>query len=94
MSDATDPQDVSLPAVGLSRRHLMALAGGATPRYFSPADLPGKPLSMMLLADWSRELVQAARTADHPFNAGLMMEALASRARSVLTSGKSARAAR
>ena len=73
---------------------LMALAGGATPRYFSPADLPGKPLSMLLLAEWSRELVQAARTADHPFNAGLMMEALASRARSVLTSGKSARAAR
>jgi hypothetical protein len=29
---------------------------------------------MALLAEWSRELVQAARTADHPFNAGLMME--------------------
>lgn len=73
---------------------LMALAGGASPRYFSAGDLPAKPLSMPLLADWSRELVQAARTAEHPFNAGLMMEALASRARSVLISGKSARAGR
>lgn len=73
---------------------LMALAGGGEPRYFSPADLPGKPLPMALLAEWSRELVQAARTADHPFNAGLMTEALASRARAVLISGKAARAAR
>ena len=73
---------------------LMALAGSAEPRYFSTADLPGKPLPMALLADWSRELVQAARTADHPFNAGLMMEALAARARAVLISGKTARAAR
>lgn len=73
---------------------LMALSGGGVPRYFSPADLPGKPLSMALLSEWSRELVQAARTADHPFNAGLMMEALASRARSVLISGKAAKAVR
>ena len=73
---------------------LMALAGGGEPRYFSPADLPGKPLPMALLAEWSRELVQAARTADHPFNAGLIMEALASRARAVLISGKAARAVR
>ena len=73
---------------------LMALAGGAAPRYFANADLPGKPLSMALLADWSRELIQAARTADHPFNAGLMTEALAARARAVLISGKAARATR
>lgn len=69
---------------------LMALASGGAPRYFSPSDLPGKPLAMGLLADWSRELVQAARTADHPFNTGLMMEALAAKARAVLISGKSA----
>ena len=73
---------------------LMALASGAGPRYFSAADLPGKPLSMALLATWSRELMQAARTADHPFNAGLMTEALAARARAVLISGKVARAGR
>lgn len=71
---------------------LMAIASGAGPRYFSDADLPAKPLSMALLATWSRELMQAARTADHPFNAGLMTEALAARARAVLISGKVARA--
>ncbi|MEG1734992.1 MAG: DNA polymerase III subunit delta' [Comamonas sp.] len=70
---------------------LMALTGGGAPRYFSPADLPSKPLSMALLSDWSRELVAAARTADHPFNSGLMMESLAARARSVLLSGNAAR---
>ena len=73
---------------------LMAIASGAAPRYFSGADLPAKPLSMSLLATWSRELLQAARTADHPFNAGLMTEALAARARSVLISGKVARTGR
>ena len=73
---------------------LMAIASGAAPRYFSGADLPAKPLSMPLLAGWSRELVQAARTADHPFNAGLMTEALAAKARAVLISGKVARAGR
>jgi len=79
----------------LAKGDVAALAAFARePRYFSPADLPGKPLPMALLAEWSRELVQAARTADHPFNAGLMMEALASRARAVLISGKAARAAR
>lgn len=71
---------------------LMAIASGAGPRYFSGVDLPAKPLSMALLATWSRELMQAARTADHPFNAGLMTEALAARARAVLISGKVARA--
>ncbi len=36
-------------------------------------------------------LAQAARTADHPFNAGLMAEALAAEARRVLMSGQTAR---
>ena len=70
---------------------LMALAAGAAPRYFTPADLPSRPLDMGLLAEWSRTLAQAARTADHPFNAGLMAEALAAEARRVLMSGQPAR---
>lgn len=70
---------------------LMALAAGAAPRYFTPADLPSRPLDMGLLAEWSRALAQAARTADHPFNAGLMTEALAAEARRVLMSGQPAR---
>lgn len=70
---------------------LMALAVGAQPRYFGAADLPSTPLSMVLLERWSRDLVQAARTAEHPFNTGLMMEALAAQARSVLLSGRKGR---
>ena len=70
---------------------LMALAAGAAPRYFTPADLPSRPLDMGLLAEWSRTLARAARTADHPFNAGLMAEALAAEARRVLMSGQPAR---
>jgi DNA polymerase-3 subunit delta' len=70
---------------------LMSLAVGAAPRYFTPADLPSRPLDMGLLAGWSRALAQEARTAEHPFNAGLMTEALAAEARRVLMSGQPAR---
>ncbi|MGB4926859.1 MAG: DNA polymerase III subunit delta', partial [Giesbergeria sp.] len=38
------------------------------------------------LARWSRELMQAARTADHPFAVPLMLEALVAQARNVLHS--------
>jgi len=64
----------------------MAVACGAPPRFFEPADLPAAaPLKR--LSDWSRELLRTARTAEHPFNAGLMTEALVSRARRALHSG-------
>ena len=35
---------------------------------------------------WSRALMQEARTADHPFNAGLMLESLVAQAKSTLNS--------
>ena len=38
------------------------------------------------LAQWSKSLVQAARTAEHPFNAGLMLEALVAQAQQTLHS--------
>ncbi len=64
---------------------LMAVGSGAEPRFFAPADLPAAP-SHLVLARWSKSLAQAARTADHPFNAGLMLESLVSEARSALGS--------
>ncbi|MEJ8853218.1 DNA polymerase III subunit delta' [Variovorax robiniae] len=64
---------------------LMAVGQGAAPRFFDPADLP-KPPSSRALARWSKSLAAAARTAEHPFNAGLMLEALVSEARSTLNS--------
>lgn len=66
---------------------MMAVRSGAAPRFFQVADLPSSAsISLRALSDWSRELVLAARTVEHPFNAGLMIEALVSRARSALNS--------
>jgi DNA polymerase III subunit delta' len=64
---------------------LMAIGNGAAPRFFEPGDLPAAP-SRLALARWSKSLAASARTAEHPFNAGLMLEALVSEARSTLNS--------
>ncbi|MEH3085804.1 MAG: DNA polymerase III subunit delta' [Xylophilus ampelinus] len=65
---------------------LMARAADAPPRYFAAADLPSRLPGASTLAAWSAELRQAARTASHPFHAGLMLDALVARARNVLNS--------
>jgi DNA polymerase-3 subunit delta' len=66
---------------------------GALPRFFSAESLPsfsaqGKGAargpSLYALSLWSRELATSARTAEHPYNAGLMLEALVSRAQLAL----------
>ena len=64
---------------------LLAVKAGAAPRFFQAADLPA-PASFAALGAWSRELMRMARTVEHPFNAGLMLEALVSQARSALNS--------
>jgi len=66
---------------------LMAVDCGALPRFFEPADLPPAP-PRAALARWSRSLASAAKTAEHPFNAGLMLEALVSEARTTLNSAR------
>jgi DNA polymerase-3 subunit delta' len=62
---------------------LMARGAGAATRYFAPEQLPAAP-PMSVLAVWARELMAAARTVEHPFNAGLLQEAWAARTRQVL----------
>lgn len=70
---------------------LLAVGAGAQPRFFEAADLP-QPPPVRSLSTWSRSLASAARTAEHPFNAGLMLEALVSEARVHLNSaGKPSR---
>ncbi|MFY8116353.1 MAG: DNA polymerase III subunit delta' [Roseateles sp.] len=54
---------------------LLCLAHGAAPRFFPAASLPKKPLASAVTA-WSRVLQQAARHAEHPLNAGLLLESL------------------
>ena len=65
---------------------LMAQKAGAAPRFFEPAQLslPAVAPSMAALGRWSKDLAAATRTMDHPFNAGLMMEALVSQAKNTL----------
>ena len=62
---------------------LLAVGAGASPRYFDAADLPPAPALPSLCA-WQKALATAARTAEHPFNSGLMLEALVSRAQTAL----------
>jgi DNA polymerase-3 subunit delta' len=58
---------------------------GARPRFFQPQDLPVAG-SLMVLSQWGRDLSQATRTMEHPFNPGLMIEALLSQAKIALNS--------
>ena len=61
---------------------------GASPRFFSLADLPVSPAKVGTfgLAAWAKELASTARTVEHPYNPGLMLESLTSRAKIGLNS--------
>ncbi len=65
---------------------------GGQPRFFSAADLPAmlpsgrSRVGQFALANWAKELASSARTVEHPYNPGLMLEALASRAKIALNS--------
>lgn len=64
---------------------LLAIKVGASPRFFAAADLPAGG-SMTALTAWAKALTAATRTVEHPFNAGLMQEALVSQAQNALNS--------
>ena len=65
---------------------------GGQPRFFDAADLPlpfnfpnaRNNAGLHGLANWSKELAAAARTVEHPYNPGLMLESLTSRAKIAL----------
>jgi DNA polymerase III subunit delta' len=67
---------------------LMAQKAGAAPRFFEPASLSvnAQAPTLIALSQWSKDLAAATRTMEHPFNAGLMMEALVSQAKNTLNS--------
>lgn len=62
---------------------LIAMKVGGQPRFFEATDLP-QSASLDALSAWSRDLARSGRTAEHPFNTGLMLEALVSQAKTVL----------
>ena len=83
LADWAPPQ--ALDALLKLCHDLLAVRAGAAPRFFQPADLPPAG-SLRAVSQWARELFTAARTVEHPFNAGLMLESLVSRARWALNS--------
>jgi DNA polymerase-3 subunit delta' len=53
-------------------------------RFFDASDLPTVKTSVAHLTAWFKRLSVAAKSAEHPFNAGLMLEALCSEASEVM----------
>lgn len=62
----------------------LAVLAGGEPRFFPAASLPGARRVEALLA-WQRSLLRVARHDEHPWNEGLMADALAAEARAALT---------
>lgn len=62
---------------------LLATQSGGAPRFFEPAHLPQTTQPMVLQA-WVDELLQAARTVEHPVSAGLQLEAWLARAQQII----------
>jgi DNA polymerase-3 subunit delta' len=63
---------------------LMAVASGAAPRFFEAEHLPAKA-HLFRLQRWSQDLMHAARSVEHPVNAGLRWEAWVSQAQQALS---------
>lgn len=62
---------------------LLRLAHGAAPSFF-PADSLPRSADAAALHPWSRALQQAARHAEHPLNAGLLIESLLAQGQAAL----------
>ncbi|WP_293753174.1 DNA polymerase III subunit delta' [Limnohabitans sp. Rim8] len=65
---------------------LVLRQSGAAPRFFDATQLPASQASVAVLTDWFKRLMTSARTAEHPFNTGLMLEALTADAQQTLLS--------
>ena len=76
----------TLDALHKLSHDMLAQGLGAEPRYFAADDLPGAA-SLAALTRWGQQLRAASRNAEHPFNAGLMLEALVNQAQNALNSG-------
>ncbi len=69
---------------------LMSLAVGAEPRYFLASHLQAfqQGLKLNRLSAWSKQLIDAAKTAEHPFKLDLMQEAYISQAQKFIQISK------
>lgn len=62
---------------------VLVLHHGASPRFFPAPALPQRT-SAQAVSDWGRALARSRKTMEHPFNAGLMQEALVAQAKAAL----------
>jgi len=62
----------------------LAVAAGAAPRYFPAASVPAGA-DVAGLVGWQKELLRVARADEHPWNEGLLLDALLSHGRRALT---------
>jgi len=62
------------------------VASGSAPRYFPARSVP-KGANLPALSAWARNLARIARDVDHPWNAGLLVEALVEDAKNALSAG-------
>ena len=81
VSDGTPAQAIAM--LQKLCHDLLAVRTGGEPRFFLAPDLPVAG-TIASLTEWSKDLMQAARTSEHPYNAGLMFEALVARVQTAL----------
>lgn len=77
------PLPMTIDALQRLSHDLLCRAAGAAPRFFPPASLPAVGAIEPLLA-WQRSLSRVARHDEHPWNEGLLLEALVHEARSAM----------
>ena len=63
---------------------MMQVKAGGHPRFFSSNDLPASG-NLKSLSAWARELMQSAKTVEHPYAAGLLLDAWVNRAHRAMT---------
>jgi len=77
------PQPRAIDALQRLCHDLLRRAHGAEPSYFPAQSLPTPP-SASALQNWEQALRRAARHAEHPLNAGLLMESLVAQGQQAL----------
>ena len=80
---ADNPAALVLSSLQKLCHDMLQTSVGGQPRYFQVGDLP-KTAHFKALSLWSRELLQSAKTADHPYQQGLLLEAWVNRAQVAL----------
>ena len=95
------PPALAVDALQKLCHDLWSIRVGGLPRFFSVQDLSAVTIratektvrlpqkltetSLSALANWSKDLNAVARTIDHPYNPGLLIESLVSRAKTAIT---------